>query len=845
MNTQQYICSFLLAFALCWLMQSPARAQFFQQGNKLVGTGAVGAAFQGYSVSLSADGNTAIVGGRRDNSFAGAAWVYTRSGGVWAQQGSKLVGTGAVGASFQGASVSISSDGNTAIVGGYGDNSNAGAAWVYTRSGGVWTQQGSKLVGTGAVGAALQGYSVSLSADGNTAIVGGVSDKADTGAAWVYTRSGGVWTQQGSKLVGTGAVGDALQGASVSISADGNTAIVGGYLDNSSAGAVWVYTRSGGVWTQQGSKLVGTGAVGAAEQGYSVSISADGNTAIVGGDEDNSDSGAVWVYTRSGGVWTQQGSKVVGTGAVGFARQGASVSLSADGNMAIWGGDIDNSSAGAAWVYQRAIPTIFSISDISHDQGGSVRIRWNKLFLDAAGISPQTTSYGIWRKVPPALSAAYKWLAPPQGMSLLDDSLSQYDYVMTVNAVQIPSYSVVVPTLEDSSASGTPYFTFLITAHTADPNIYFVSKSGSGYSVDNLAPIPPAGLMATIQSGPQVELNWNSPSDQDVKSYVIYRSTTSGFTPAPGNSIGTSGSTSFTDASPVSGVPSYYRIIALDVHDNQSLPSPQASAEVTNTVLYNVNDKWNMVSIPLTLSDYTKTILYPTAASNAFSYEGSYVIKTTLANGIGYWTKFSVAQSIPLTGLQRNSETITVSEGWNLIGSISTAINVASVASNPPGIVTSQFFGYTGSYVSSSTIEPGQAYWVKVTQTGELMLSSTSAATSSRIKIVAMSEMPPPPPDEGINSNNQIIPSVFSLGQNYPNPFNPTTVIQYELPVDGYVSLKVFNLLGQEVATLAEEVQNAGYKSVVWNASKIASGMYYYHLSAGSFSEVKKMLLMK
>ncbi|MCA6516339.1 MAG: IPT/TIG domain-containing protein, partial [Chitinophagaceae bacterium] len=270
-----------------------------QLGNKLVGIGAIETARQGWSVSISADGNTAIVGGYSDNtggysnnSNVGAAWVYTRSGGVWTQQGNKLVGTGAVGPSEQGRSVSISADGNTAIVGGSSDNRGVGAVWVYTRSGGVWTQQGNKLVGTGAVGPSEQGYSVSISADGNTAIVGGYFDNTSNGAAWVFTRSGGVWTQQGNKLVGTGAAGVARQGWSVSISADGNTAIVGGYIDNSDEGAVWVFTRSGGVWTQQGNKLVGTGSVGAARQGRSVSISADGNTAIVGGFSDNSGIGA-------------------------------------------------------------------------------------------------------------------------------------------------------------------------------------------------------------------------------------------------------------------------------------------------------------------------------------------------------------------------------------------------------------------------------------------------------------------------------------------------------------------------------------------------------------------------
>ena len=103
-----------------------------QQGSKLVGTGATGAAYQGSSVALSADGNTAIVGGIGDNSYAGAAWVFTRTGSTWSQQGSKLVGTGAIGgAVWQGTSVALSADGNTAIVGGDGDNSSAGAAWVY------------------------------------------------------------------------------------------------------------------------------------------------------------------------------------------------------------------------------------------------------------------------------------------------------------------------------------------------------------------------------------------------------------------------------------------------------------------------------------------------------------------------------------------------------------------------------------------------------------------------------------------------------------------------------------------------------------------------------------------
>lgn len=420
MVTRRFVLSLLLpAFGLL----PAAYGQFVQQGNKLVGTGAAGTANQGWSVSVSADGNTAIVGGFADNHTVGAAWVHVRTNGVWHQQGPKLVGVDVAGYADHGYSVSISADGNTAIVGGSNDDNGAGAAWVYVRSNGVWSQQGPKLVGAGAVGAANQGNSVAVSADGNTAIVGGPEDSGIAGAAWVFTRTNGVWSQQGSKLVGLDAVGNAQQGYSVALSADGNTAILGGTFDDGMKGAAWVfartngvwtqqgskltgedlmgvafqgrsvalsadgntamvggdgeagaggarvYVRAGGIWTQQGPRLVGSGAAGNAQQGYSVSLSADGNTALVGGYADNNLAGAVWVFGRANGFWTQQGGKLAGAGAVGNAQQGISAALSGDGNTAVVGGPLDNGSAGAAWVFARALPHILISTPASATAG--------------------------------------------------------------------------------------------------------------------------------------------------------------------------------------------------------------------------------------------------------------------------------------------------------------------------------------------------------------------------------------------------------------------------------------------------------------------------------------------
>ena len=405
MKLFSYFACHLIVISL--LLPSTGWSQWVQQGTKLLPGGAIGSTiYHGYSVALSSDGNTAIVGGIGDNANAGAAWVYTRSGSAWILQ-SKLFGTGAIGSASQGFSVALSSDGNTAIVGGIGDNTNAGAVWIFTRSGGSWNQQGNKLVGTGAVGNAQQGVAVSLSADGNTAIVGGNRDNNFAGAVWVFTRSNNLWSQQGSKLVVTDAIGSARFGISVDLTADGNTAIIGGHTDNANAGSVWIFTRSGITWTPQ-TKLNGSGAIGNARFGRSVSISSDGNTAIVGGYEDDAAKGAVWVYTRSGSAWTQQGNKLVGTGAAGNASQGFSISLSADGNTALVGGIDDNAFAGATWVFKRSggvwsqsgNKLIGSDAAGNANQGGAVAISPDGNTIIVGGIADNTNKGAAWIFVP-------------------------------------------------------------------------------------------------------------------------------------------------------------------------------------------------------------------------------------------------------------------------------------------------------------------------------------------------------------------------------------------------------------------------------------------------------------
>jgi hypothetical protein len=316
-----------------------------QTQNKLVGTGGITGAQQGYSVALSADGNTLASGGPTDVLGTGAVWIYTRSGTTWAQQGSKVFA--ATGGAQQGFSVALSADGNTLASGGPAFYGNSGSTWVFTRSGSTWSSQ-TGLFGTGGgITGAQQGYSVALSADGNTLASGAPTDVLGTGAVWIYTRSGSTWSQQGAKLTGLASTG-AQQGYSVALSADGNTLASGGPADTSGTGAIWIFTRSGSTWAQQGPKLIAVGGTGI---GSSVALSADGNTLASGGYIDNNNSGAVWIFTRSGSNWTQQGIKLTGGGNVGAAYQGKTVALSADGNTLASGGYADNTSAGAVWTF--------------------------------------------------------------------------------------------------------------------------------------------------------------------------------------------------------------------------------------------------------------------------------------------------------------------------------------------------------------------------------------------------------------------------------------------------------------------------------------------------------------
>jgi hypothetical protein len=305
-------------------------------------------------VSLAMDDKgTVLIAGTSQNT----AYVFTRSGTTWSQQAKLVPADGAAGDSF-GWSVAISSDGNTAIIGAYGDDdkgSDSGSAYVFTRSGTTWSQQAKLVAADGAAGDYF-GNSVAISSDGNTAIIGAYADDTK-GSAYIYIRSGTTWSQQAKLVAADGAAGDYF-GNSVAISSDGNTAIIGAYYDDTK-GSAYIYIRSGTTWSQQAKLVPADGAAGDSF-GWSVAISSDGNTAIIGayGDDDKgANSGSAYIYIRSGTTWSQQAKLVAADGTAGDYF-GISVAISGDGNTAIIGASYKTDSAGSnhniVYVFTRA-----------------------------------------------------------------------------------------------------------------------------------------------------------------------------------------------------------------------------------------------------------------------------------------------------------------------------------------------------------------------------------------------------------------------------------------------------------------------------------------------------------
>jgi hypothetical protein len=302
---------------------------------------------------MSDDGNTAVIG----------KYVFVRSDDSWQQQADLVADDGGDGF---GASAAVSNDGNTAVIGDPSDSASDSAAYVFARSGESWTEE-AKLAAATSDSGFYFGESADISGDGSTVIIGDITGKSSngkrTGAAHVFALSGGEWQEQ-ARLAASDGDQDDRFGARVGLSSDGNTAIIGSdadkTIDGEYAGSAYVCSRSDKNWEQQ-TKLSADDGDSEDFFGTSVGISGDGSTAIACAhrDEDpnGENAGSAYVFTRSGEDWTQK-TKLAPADGDSNDRFGYTVDLSADGDTAIfgayWDDDPNGEKAGSAYVFTRS-----------------------------------------------------------------------------------------------------------------------------------------------------------------------------------------------------------------------------------------------------------------------------------------------------------------------------------------------------------------------------------------------------------------------------------------------------------------------------------------------------------
>ncbi|MDF7799449.1 FG-GAP repeat protein [Pontiellaceae bacterium B1224] len=366
----------------------------WSQRQKLTAYDGATSHFFGTSVSLS--GDTVLIGASEDDdngSRSGSAYVFTRTDGLWSQQ-QKLTADDGAASDYFGTSVSVSGD--TAVVGASGDDDNgssSGSAYVFTRTGGLWSQQ-QKL--TASDGAAIDYFGRAVSVSGDTALIGAPQNddhgNTDSGSAYVFTRTGGLWSQQ-QKLTADDGAADDIFGRAVSVS--GDTALVGasGNDNGEDGGSAYVFTRTGTLWSQQEKLTAGDGA---ADDYFGTSVSISGDTALIGvsGDDDNGlASGSVYVFIRSGGLWSQQQKLTADDGAADDDF-GNSVSISGDTALigAHWDDD-HGSRSGSAYVFTRTSGSVWSQQQkLTADDAAA-----SDYFGNSVGVSGNTALIGASR----------------------------------------------------------------------------------------------------------------------------------------------------------------------------------------------------------------------------------------------------------------------------------------------------------------------------------------------------------------------------------------------------------------------------------------------------------------
>ena len=481
-------------------------------------TASVGLGGDHFGISVAIDGNTAVVGADRANSKKGSVRIFTRDpNGLWTQQ-AKLEGEN-TGDQF-GWSVAV--EGDTVVVGAHaydGEDTNgttlenSGAAYIFTRTGGVWSQA-AKLAPTVPEEYAFFGGSVALA--GNTLAIGSrlydAEDFLGSGAAYVFTKSGTTWSQQ-AKL--TASIPRQLAYLGYSLAVDGDTVLAGAYGDDTvfgelGSGSAYVFDKPPGGWTDgnETAKLTASDRQPSGYFGFSVAL--DGDTAVIGARQHNdpitgAGSGAAYVFARESGVWGEK-AKLTPSDAAAGDNFGMSVAVEDDTVVVgSWQDDDNGRNSGSAYVFTKPAlgwaGTLETLKLTAPDGAANDRFGWS-VGVDLDAVRGDLALVGAYSDdIATGMDAgSVHVLGIPdwKDIDLSDDATISHN---------------VTKELDDPEAdlsNGTPY----------DFQIRAMNESGYGPASDGVSATPmgvpetPADLSADA-GDTQVTLNWTAAADND------------------------------------------------------------------------------------------------------------------------------------------------------------------------------------------------------------------------------------------------------------------------------------------------------------------------------------------
>jgi hypothetical protein len=351
-----------------------AAGQSAGRQQELAASDGMPADFFGLTVALSGDGHTALVGA--PGRTVGAAYVFVKQGGMWTEQ-QELDSPAGPAADSYGYSVALSADGSTALVGAMTGGANqAGVVYSYAPKGGGYVLDGQMTPADGAAGDEF-GASVSLSGLGNVALVGAPIHNGFQGAAYTFVHGARAWSEQ-REFANPGVAGSAY-GISVAEAPDGLAGVVGAPLGNNVQGAA--YAVSGLDGSQH--ELVASDASEGSFFGVSVSMNAFGTRALVGSPFANLGDGAAYVFDNSRGAWTQS-EELVQSNPGGSDQFGYSVALGYLGNVALIGAPGRNGTDGSAYTFA-GYPSLAQQRELDDPLVGSGGEYGFSVALDALG----------------------------------------------------------------------------------------------------------------------------------------------------------------------------------------------------------------------------------------------------------------------------------------------------------------------------------------------------------------------------------------------------------------------------------------------------------------------------